>query len=557
MSAKLLYFYKTSARILLTGVFFTGFGLFQTGYSQDCVQDPLPDFKPATVGNFVYWQQFPEFSLPFKVIYGGQAPFGDPDLVLKRGFSHISNPHDQSRVPVANRALIYTGVAFPNQAQPWEVNKSPWGNDMGIYQRKWISDLTRFRQETGGQSAISADMLMYDIERQHRSNDSILVLRNHPATPAAYRSLSNDAFIEQYKRDLQQLYAGALQFARNNGWASASGLSSYADTPVWNTFTNIQGNTWAQWKQNTAVINYLNYDFDQKKVGGDFYHQMDFLAPSAYYYYDYPHQFAPEYLSYMMFQLEANRAWSDKDNILFVWMKYSFNQEYRGKFIKPWMAEATAIFPFFAGAKGLWFWDDFSGDLNTNYSVYEYFIKGLYRLSLFKDMFSGNYKLVEEIPARDYNENKLPVWRGVVKDNHILVAAHNPAAKSEQETVNVLVTYGSWSKVISLKGYEVFLCKYDMSIPSGLEPSGNISGFNLYPNPAEKDVWAEFHLKKNGKVKLFIHDLKGRLLSSAEYEAAAGISRYPLDIAGRGMHIVTLMNEGEQLSKRIFISNEP
>lgn len=552
MSAKLVFFYKRIVKNVHFGAFFILISGFFNGFAQDCPQNPLPSFTPATISNHVNWQQFPEFSLPFKVIYGGQASFSNPDIVLKRGFSHLATPHDISSVQKSQRAMIYSGTAYPNRSQPWEIYKGPWGNDMGIYTNKWAAEFNYFKQITGNQSTVETDLFVYDIERQQRSNDSILVLKNMATTPVAYRSLSNENFIEQYKKSLQELYATAVNFGKNGPLNPSTQVSSYADTPIWNTFTNIQGYTWAQWKQNPAVVNYLTYNFGQNQVGGSFYNALDFLTPSAYYYYDYPHPFASEYLSYLLFQIEANRAWSTKDNIVFVWMKYSFNQEYKGKFIKPWMAEATAIFPFFAGAKGLWLWDDFTGQ-NQNYSTYEYFLKGLYRLSLFKDMFTGSYERVEETSARDYNENKKPIWRGVVKGSNILVAAHNPYAKTEDELVTVLVTYKNWSKVIQLKGYEVFLCQYDLNAVTGLEPSGNIGKLSLYPNPAVEDFTVEFTLKKTEEVKVFVHDLQGRLIDEHVVEGLAGINTKKIEVKGYHQLIVTVMTPEEQLTKRIIV----
>ena len=94
------------------------------------------------------------------------------------------------------------------------------------------------------------------------------------------------------------------------------------------------------------------------------------------------------------------------------------------------MAEATAIFPFFSGAAGLWLWEDptLEATRTDNQAAYEHFTHGLYRLSRFADQFQGPHELVIETPARDLMDKQLPVWRGVVKDNTILVAAQNPYA---------------------------------------------------------------------------------------------------------------------------------
>ncbi|MCU0327185.1 MAG: T9SS C-terminal target domain-containing protein, partial [Spirosomaceae bacterium] len=158
--------------------------------------------------------------------------------------------------------------------------------------------------------------------------------------------------------------------------------------------------------------------------------------------------------------------------LFFVSVRYFYNPSVKDKFIKPYMAEATAIFPFFSGANGLWLWDDpLNHNRDENFGLYEHFINGLYRLSLYKNMFEGNYELVIPTPARDYNDTQKPIWRGVFKDNNLLVAAHNPYAKSDNDVVTVPVAYKNWQGSVTLKGYEVFLCKFDLSLTSN-EPSG-------------------------------------------------------------------------------------
>lgn len=165
--------------------------------------------------------------------------------------------------------------------------------------------------------------------------------------------LTDLQFIEKYKRDLQALYGKAANYVLNNQFIP--NISSYSDAPILNTFINIQGKSWETWKTDKSVLNFISYDFDNQKVGGTMYDAQNFITPSAYFYYDYPHPFAGEYLSYLLFQIEVNQAWTDKDLMLFVWRKYSFNQGVLGKNIQPWMAEAMAIFPLVGGAKAFGF----------------------------------------------------------------------------------------------------------------------------------------------------------------------------------------------------------
>jgi hypothetical protein len=169
---------------------------------------------------------------------------------------------------------------------------------------------------------------------------------------------------------------------------------------------------------------------------------------------------------------------------------------------------ATAIFPFFSGAKGLWLWDDpgtFSN--NENYATYEHFINGLHRLSQYKEMFTGYYELVIQTTARDYVDTRKPIWRAVAKGNELLVAAHNPYAKDENEVVTIEVAYKNYRQNITLKGYEVFLCKFDMTLLAN-EPT--ITNFEVSPNPASDQIQLKIFSTKEQQVPVEIFDVNGK-----------------------------------------------
>lgn len=506
------------------------------------------DFPISPSSGSVNWYQFPEFSLPFTIIYSGSQAVYNPDALLKRGFSHVSNPNSIHYLPTGNRAYIYYGVAVADQ--PWRTHKSPYGNDMNVYHRKWDDDLAYFRSLNGGSADV--DIFCLDIEMHHKSRDSILVLKSMDFVPAEIRSLSDEAFITRYQKDMQALYAHAAGYIKER--VNARRFTAYGDVPVFNTFTNIQGPSWEKWKTDPSLLNYIAYDFDHKKAGGSYYEQMDVLSPNAYFYYDYPHIFAGEYLSYLMFQTEANAAWSSLDQWVFLWNRYSFTPQFAGKSIRPWMSEAMAIFPFFSGAKGLWIWDDMG--TFSDYSGYEYFMKGLYRLSAFRHFFEGNYQLVHTIAARDYNENRLPVWRGVYKDGRLLVAAHNPWAGSDSEEVKLTINYGSLKETITLRGYEIFLCEYPAGQVTGNEEPG--SGLTVYPNPAEVQV--SYKVKTGGEriLQLFLSDEQGRILYREEVNTQ-GVDEYTgqLNLRKYRTNRLYLQLKGESLNETQKIIVQP
>jgi hypothetical protein len=76
----------------------------------------------------------------------------------------------------------------------------------------------------------------------------------------------------------------------------------------------------------------------------------------------YEYRNFPNYsnVAYQLFQVEANRARSNKDIILFEWLgynrcqnsNYAFNQS-----LPKHLIEAQAIMPYFSGAKGIFLWE--------------------------------------------------------------------------------------------------------------------------------------------------------------------------------------------------------
>lgn len=497
--------------------FFILYGTVQQLLAQDC--EDL-QFQASTSNRVINWEAFAGIDLPFTLVYGGPTLNRSRTIPLNFGFTHLSESNAFQLIQPEQRAQLYYGTAYVNQNQPWELYRSPWGNNLEAYEQKWTNDYTNF---TRGEGRINTGLMVFDIERQWRTDFDILQLKSNENIAESYRNLSNSDFLAAYKKDLRALYARSLEaFQNNGGYGENTLISSYSDAPVWNTFDNIQGATWNDWQRDPALVNYLLKN-EADRVGGAFENQLSFMTPSAYYYYDYPHPFAGEYLSYLLFQIESNRAWTNKPVIPFVWMRYSFTPAFQNQFIKPWMAEATAVFPFFSGADGLWLWENPGNFQNDeNFSTYEYYLKGLRRLSAFKDMFEGNYELVIETSAREYNESKTPIWRGVAKEGKLLVAAHNPYAIDENEESSLLINHGNFSRVIKLKGHEVFLCKFDLSI-LGVE---NELSVKVYPNPVSDYVNVEIPENlKNLSVTIF--NSLGQELTRHKV-ASAGTYRMPV-----------------------------
>ncbi len=516
----------------------------QSVYAQTLCADRFT-YTPVSQPNRIEWTKFPDFALPFTIVFGAPRLGDTQAQPLRHGFSHIvqvSGSEFGTLIQPRQRAVDFSGFAY-GLNQPWETLQSPWNNDKAAYRAKWtqfLSDIAGGQTDVQGKFLLNTDIMTVDIERFLDTDARILTLKQNAATPAQYRNLSDDAFLARYKKDMVALYAEGLRYIRDRANFTATRLTTYSDTPIRNQYLNIPANTWADWTTNLSRVNYITKDTTTGKVGGPFYDQLDALAPSAYYYYDYPNPLASDYLGYLLFQVEVNRAWSPKPVIPYVWMRYHESTVPDNHFIQPFMAEATAIFPFFSGAKGLWLWDNI-GIPNVRqeiYTAYESFIHGLYRLSRFADMFQGDYELVIETPARDLVANQLPVWRGVYKNNKLLVAAQNPYARTDQQATTLTVGYKSWHTTITLTGRETYLCQFDIPLITGIdEPS--FTDLTLFPNPAQTSVTATFTPLVSAGTELTITDITGRIRLR---QPASPLGKQVISVAGlpAGMYLLRL-----------------
>ncbi|GHB81319.1 hypothetical protein GCM10007390_40150 [Persicitalea jodogahamensis] len=530
-------------------------------FSQSC----SPDFvlNPVSENNRIDWKKFPEFSLPFTIIFNGPR-FGDSESQpLKHGFSHLaafSGP-EASSLPVQNRAVLWNSVAsIDGSNQPWSVLglESPWGNDTLIYRQHWdryIGDMANLFDDSRGSGIPRADIISLDVERVQELDRDIVALKRDDRIAQGYRILTDEKFLSTYKKDIRWWYAEAAKYLKNKGIPGSTKVTSYSDVPVRGTWLNVTSNSWQDWTTNRERTHFLMQD-ESGKIGGPFYDQMNILSPSAYYFYPYENPLGKDYLSYLLFQIEVNRAWSDKPVVPFVWLRYHDSFVPGSPLIPKFMAEATAIFPFFSGAKGLWLWENpfFEGNKQENYATYEHFINGLYRLSRFADMFRGDYELVIPMSARDHMERRNPIWRAVVKDGRILVAAQNTYASESQQT-QVQLNYKQWTKTITLQGREVFLCQFDLAdVVSALDSSLAVA--SVYPNPAQKSVYIDLvSASSQSEIKIELLDIKGVTLKTQTSATQQGNFRYELELPKlpRGMYLVRVSSESTSITRRVFV----
>jgi len=528
-----------------------GFAAVQLSFSQTFQSDCNPDtIQIDTSGFEINWQQFPDFNLPFTVIYHGLTPSDSVAHPLRKGFSHITGRGKEYRDTIwpQQRSYTWTGIANAdnwalNTNQPWRMIKSPWGNDIVGYRERWDHRLDvvlgHYKyQPPPGEAAI--DMVIANLEMAYHYDAGILAIKQDPLIPPEFQNLSDEEFIAAYKRDMSLLYAEPLLLAKDSLHESTL-ISSYAEVPVRRTWHLIDDTSWHAWTTDSANVDYLMQD-TSGWMNSNFYNFHDFICPSVYYFYNVDTiPVGKKYLAYNLFQQEVNAAWNDKNQLVYCWLNYHGSSSATFE-IKPWMAEATAIFPFMSGAMGLYPWKP---ALPHGYDAYEYFIKGMYRLSQFSDFFDGSGGFVIPEPAHESFSNDLPIWRGIVKGNDILIAAHNPYA-AVADTTLIPVNYGTWSDTIALIGTEVFLCKLNMWFVGSPETNRNVQ-INIYPNPTKSSITIA---SDNPIHAARIIDINGRITEiqlSSPTQPVIDISNFPPNI-----YLLELISNHQVIYKKII-----
>ncbi|NBB29866.1 T9SS type A sorting domain-containing protein [Cellulophaga sp. BC115SP] len=514
-------------------------------------------FTPSTSKGTINWQQFPNFSLPFLNVYTGPRVANDVQEPLKHGFSHLARYNQfDSDLPVKNRAFLWYGVASV-AGQPWYELESPWDNNLASYQSYWKGSMQSFANEfnnTRGQTFPQYDFLVLDIERERPTNNSILTLKQSSGVSQKYKNLSDSVFIERYKRDIMNLYAQPMSYLWDSGFPKTTKIASYSDAPIKNQEFPI-GYSWKAILDDPTALNYYMKDSLTQKVGGPFYAQNTHLTPSAYLCYEYRN--FPNYsnVAYQLFQVEANRARSNKDIILFEWLgynrcqnsNYAFNQS-----LPKHLIEAQAIMPYFSGAKGIFLWEGPLARQDTmNLNKYEYFVNGLYRLSAYKNFFTRDYSLYIPKTAYQHFQEYDPIWRAVIKGDSVLVAAVNEFA-NDNATTNLNIRIGSWTKNIALKGKETFLQAFALEKFT--------EKILVYPNPSVGPFNLEYQGSGSITGTVQLYDLLGNIRFEANWDDLTNESfvvnrRLINPKLPTGIYILRVNNQGHLMEQKVFLTN--
>lgn len=411
----------------------------------------------------INWLQFPDFELPFTIVYDGPVPKDGKAYPLNKGFSHIAGNTKgyKEAVQKKNRVYLWTGIPGADgwarkNNQPWELAKIPWGNDILGYRKAWWNRIKYVSNSwiQSGQVEKGYDIIIADIEKTVYGRNNILELKQNELVPEEYQKLSDADFLIAYKNAMSNLYNEPLRLLKDS-LGTDQIISSYGDVPILREWWGIEKYSWNIWKVDSTKLNYITNNIVDGKSSA-FYHNLDFLSPTAYYFYNAEKNYlGKNYLAYLLFQIEVNKLWSDKSQLLFVWLNYHNSASSSMEPISAEMAEASAIFPLMSGV-GIYNWRKKENKKGN----YEYFIRGLYRMSQFTDFFDGTEEYFKpDNPVIEFKSKKV-IWRAVINGDRILIAAVNPYGKKDAK---IKVKYKGWEKEININKNKIFLKSFELN----------------------------------------------------------------------------------------------
>lgn len=182
---------------------------------------------------------------------------------------------------------------------------------------------------------------------------------------------------------------------------------------------------------------------------------VDFYIASIYVFYDDPGS-----VFYIASNIEENflrtRQYGDKPVYAYSWLRYhNGNPSLGNRELPPWLADATAVVPYFFGAKGnvLWGWEPNSREtkLYGNLPVYT---DSLARVADLSDKLSKATPAADDPPAHQQWKNKTPLLKRLKvsgTDDEWIVLAANPW-QAEDEKSALEISCGKRTFTLELQG---------------------------------------------------------------------------------------------------------
>jgi len=315
--------------------------------------------------------------------------------------------------------------------------------------------------------------------------------------PVSYQSLPFADFKKQwYKAKIKSYYAVLEAFNQ----------IPVVDKPlIGNYSTNLEepdkfGDTTYTWQQAISDVSFTNMMYRDTtnftQFGNHLLDGYDHIGVNSYTDGGWSGSYSQNsgrWLKFILKDIEFAKAWApNKPVVPWYWMKddrYNSDPTLTWALKDPAYCEGNAIFSIVAGADGFHIWDIMGNDHNQHH--YEYIIKGLHRLSHFNHILQDP-NAIHFVPAgQDFfsifkkdakGMTDIPIWRGMVSGDSILVAAMNPYAPSPTTQTQVTVSYNGWSQTITLTGRQIFLGTARWN-------SGTVGGCSMVSNNLNMGTW--------------------------------------------------------------------
>ncbi len=170
---------------------------------------------------------------------------------------------------------------------------------------------------------------------------------------------------------------------------------------------------------------------------------VDFYVASIYLFYD-----TPGSLYYIASNVEENvnrtRKYGNKPVCAYSWLRYhGSNKELGNRELDPWLADATAVIPYFYGARGnvLWGWEPKSDD-KALYKNLQIYTESLGRIADLSDKFAKAKPVANDKLAHVLWKEKRPLLKRLQvdgsKDEWIVLAANPWQAEDETSPLHIL-----------------------------------------------------------------------------------------------------------------------
>ncbi len=362
----------------------------------------------------------------------GAPPHDTP--ALDRGFEPVHLLNDFSDYPGKQARNIHTYVQRNRPAT------NPW--DRPDFFEEIIRQNVEIIAEKPDLVADASSLFVHDIEFEFEQD--IDKAWADPEARTASGSETREAFQEAYLAEWAKWFSLPCQWGKEKLPDLPAGL--YGPQPFRRDYWGIAGKDAAQIDGTHLLDAALWKHIDP---------HVDFYIASIYVFYDDPGS-----VFYIASNVEENfqrtRQYGDKPVYSYSWLRYhNSNASLGNSELPPWLADATAVVPYFFGAKGnvLWGWEPKSREtkLYGNLPVYT---DSLARVAELSAKISQATPADDDPPANLQWKNKTPLLKRLKvtgSDGEWIVLAANPW-QAEDKNSSLEITCGSRTFTLELQG---------------------------------------------------------------------------------------------------------